>query len=381
MTYSQRTSLSLLIVALFVGHGALANPLETVEKMIQIEAQSPGGILLPTQSCVKLLTTNVPAPMEVEVYSVQDVMKAIEKLKINESSEKEHAGLIAFYENMVQRGGTRMLAGAPAREIFDTLEASAPNHQKVTADLRKMAALHRASGEPMQITPILLLGDPGVGKTHYAMQLAKGIGTRFELLAMGTSTAGWLVSGASSQWKGARAGLVATTLIDGWNANPLMVIDEIDKASGSDQYDPMGAFYPLMERESAQLFKDEYTEIRMDASNILWIATANDERAIPKPILNRMRVYVIPKLSPEEARVVAQEIYKGILEKHPKWQFDPLMSSDVLDVLSGTVPRVMKIAILDAFGNAFEENRRYLLPKDLDLKTATAKGPLGFTPQ
>ena len=63
------------------------------------------------------------------------------------------------------------------------------------------------------------------------------------------------------------------------------MLDEVDKAGGDHRYDPMGALYGLLERDTAVHFRDEFIDVDMDASHILWVATANNESAIPEPIL------------------------------------------------------------------------------------------------
>ena len=88
---------------------------------------------------------------------------------------------------------------------------------------------------------MLLLGPPGIGKTHFARHLAELLGTGMNLLPMSSMTAGWLLSGSSAQWKGARPGKVFEALVEGEYANPVIVVDEIDKASGDAQHDPLGA--------------------------------------------------------------------------------------------------------------------------------------------
>ena len=72
-----------------------------------------------------------------------------------------------------------------------------------------------------------------------------------------------------------------------------MVVDEIDKAGGEHAYDPLGALYGLLEHDTAGSFVDEFAEVPIDASQVIWVATANDGRAIPDPILNRMNVYEV----------------------------------------------------------------------------------------
>ena len=81
--------------------------------------------------------------------------------------------------------------------------------------------------------------------------------------------------------------------MDGAYANPVMVVDEIDKARSEHAYDPLGALYSLLEIDTAGAFTDEFAEVAIDASQVIWVATANDEREIAEPILNRMNVFEI----------------------------------------------------------------------------------------
>lgn len=81
-----------------------------------------------------------------------------------------------------------------------------------------------------------------------------------------------------------------------------MVVDEIDKARGEHAYDPLGALYSLLEHDTAQEFVDEFADVAVDASQIIWVATANDERSIPEPILNRVNVYNVQSATFEQAR-------------------------------------------------------------------------------
>ena len=110
---------------------------------------------------------------------------------------------------------------------------------------------------------------------------AQVLGTGFEFVSMSSLTAGWILSGASSQWKNARTGKVFDTLVMGSYANPVMVVDEIDKASSDGAYDPLGALYGLLEHDTAREFVDEFAEVPVDCSEIVWVATANDAARIP----------------------------------------------------------------------------------------------------
>jgi ATP-dependent Lon protease len=307
------------------------------------------------------------------IYSVAEVDRALE-----DGTASRNEGLKSWYDRMRELGGSRFIIKPSTASALDHVEEAAPNFREVIADLRKCLALAIAGEEAVQFTPLLLLGEPGVGKTHFAKQLARALGTGFEFVSMNSLTAGWILSGASAQWNHARPGMVARTLIRGDYANPVVALDEVDKAGGDHRYDPMGALYGLLERETAVHFRDEYIDVDIDASHILWVATANDESAIPDPILNRMNVYAIERPDAEGSRRIAQAVYQTILEQH-RWPFPAEPAEAVLDKLTGIPPRDMRKLLLDAFGTARMANRDHLAPEDIDLtKLCGRKAKLGF---
>jgi ATP-dependent Lon protease len=248
----------------------------------------------------------------------------------------------------------------------------------VLDDVRRQLALCQDSRDALEITPMLLLGPPGIGKTHFAREISQLLGTGLGFISMSSLTAGWVLSGASSQWKGARPGKVFETLVDGAYANPVMVVDEIDKARGEHAYDPLGALYSLLEHDTARCFTDEFAEVAIDASQVIWVATANDDRAIPDPILNRMNVYEVRSPDRDAARTIALRLYKGLRSEHD-WgrRFDEAPSDAVLERLAAMAPREMRRAWMTAFGNARLDGRATIEMADLPGASAR-RSPIGF---
>jgi ATP-dependent Lon protease len=259
-------------------------------------------------------------------------------------------------------------------KLFDEL----PNFSAVLEDIRKHLALCVDSEDSIELPPMLLLGAPGIGKTHFARKLAELLGTGYGFVPMSSLTAGWVLSGASSQWKNAKPGKVFDTFLNGEYANPVIVVDEIDKASGDGQYDPLGALYELLEVETAIRFVDEFVELPIDASGALWLATANDPARIPDPLLSRLSVYEIEAPDAEGATRIAGIIYREIRASHD-WgkPFPEQLAGAALDKLASLPPREMRRAIHAAFGTAKLAGREEVRPDDIQDPRAR-KQRIGF---
>jgi ATP-dependent Lon protease len=328
--------------------------------------------LVPQSSPLRL-----PVAQMRSVFQPGEVERKLAKLQ-DSSGPREHDNLRATYERMLERGPERFQVKPSGVPDMASLYDNLPNFTSVLDDVKRHVALAQDSRDGLEVTPMLLLGPPGIGKTHFAKQLADLLGTGMSLVPMSSMTAGWLLSGSSSQWKGARPGKVFEALVDGQYANPVIVIDEIDKASSDAQYDPLGALYSLLEHDTAQSFTDEFAEVAIDASQVIWITTANDERGIPEPILNRMNVFEVEAPSLEQARTIARNLYLGIRAAHGWGQrFDPTPCDDVLDWLATMPPREMRRALMTGFGNARLDGRDQIQAGDLPRANA-GKARIGF---
>lgn len=303
----------------------------------------------------------IPIARMRSVYRVDDVGRKLDKLP-----HKEHENLRSTYERMIELGPERFQVKPSGLPVMDHLYDDLPNFYQVLDDVKRQLALCEDSRDALEITPLLLLGPPGIGKTHFARELSQLLGTGMGFISMSSMTAGWVLSGASSQWKGARPGKVFETLVDGQYANPVMVVDEIDKSGGEHAYDPLGALYSLLEHDTAGSFIDEFAEVPIDASQVIWVATANDARGIPDPILNRMNVYEVQAPDRDAARRIATKLYASIRSSHD-WgsRFEEQPSADVLDRMSELAPREMRRAWMTAFGNAKLDRRSQVSTSDL----------------
>jgi len=326
-----------------------------------------------SQAMVPYSRNGMPIARMRSVYRIDDVGAKLDKLP-----QKDHENLRATYERMLEKGPDRFQVKPSGLPEMEHLYGELPNFHAVLDDVRRQLALCEDSRDALEITPLLLLGPPGVGKTHFARELSQLLGTGMGFVSMSSLTAGWVLSGASSQWKGARPGKVFETLVEGQYANPVMVVDEIDKAGGEHAYDPLGALYSLLEHDTAGHFTDEFAEVPVDASQVIWVATANDARAIPDPIMNRMNVYEVRTPDRDAARNIARRLYASIRGAH-NWgeRFEPEPGNETLDMLSEMAPREMRRAWMTGFGNAKLDRRDHILPRDLP-EAGHKRSAIGF---
>ncbi len=306
------------------------------------------------------------------LYDLGDVQGALERSR-GRSPELE-----AFYERMLGIGAERFVTTPSSTAALAPLAEDCPNFDEVVDDLTRYLGLAHAGDGGFNVMPILLLGDPGVGKTHFAKRLAKTMQTECELISMNALSAGFVITGSSASWKGAKCGKVAERLVRGQFANPVVVLDEVEKASGSSQSDPLAALYQLLEPETSRAFRDEFIDVEIDASQIFWVLTANSTDGIPSPLLNRMAVYEVPAPTPEQAAGIAQRIYAGLLRELHLGKFAPQLDGAVIDKLAGVSPRDMRKTLLDSLGYAVAAGRDQVMPADIRIKPGAAKARIGF---
>src|SRR5712692_6456325 len=301
------------------------------------------------------VSVTIPIAGFKDVYDVPTVEKALQEL-----SPGANEALRAVYEKMLRLGGQRFTVKPSALPAMQAMFDELPNFTAVLEDIRKHLALCIDSDDSIELPPMLLLG------------------TGFGFVPMSSLTAGWVLSGASSQWKNAKPGKVFDTFLNGDYANPVIVVDELDKASSDGQYDPLGALYELLEVETATRFVDEFVELPIDASGAVWLATANDASRIPEPLLNRLSVYEIEAPDAEGAARIAASIYREIRSAHD-WgrQFPEAPSAAALAKLASLPPREMRRAIHSAFGNAKLTDRAEVSADDIQ-DTRGRKARIGF---
>lgn len=252
----------------------------------------------------------------------------------------------------------RQLAVVTCLEAFRTLRSQFPHFIEVIDLLEASATGLEKLGMPFESPPILLSGEPGLGKTLFASELAKLTALPYFEISVATTTASFALSGGNIQWAEGSVGFIAKSLIDSAYANPLILIDEIDKASDDSRYNPLNPFYSLLETHSSKRFKDEALEIELDASRIIWVATANYLEQVPAPILSRMTVIDIKSPNSNQMVAIVNSIYSNFRNSKPYGKLlSPTIQENAMDKLRTKSPREAKLAIDQGCLKAICHNR------------------------
>jgi len=245
------------------------------------------------------------------LFNNQEVLQKLELAKHQRDSQE----LQVCLGKMQIKGGKSFLTPQPEGygSILYRLLKKYPHFKHVIEFLMQRMRLNALREYPVLDfgASILLDGPAGCGKTSFLSDLSQSFETEFVSISCAASTNHFDLTGLSAGWGNGRAGKLHDLLVNMGCANPVCLLDEIDKTNQEgEKQNFTGGLYGLLEKNNAKTFQDEYIGVKMDASRINWFATSNDISRLDTPLRDRFEVISVEAPDDNHMAQIIPQIFK-----------------------------------------------------------------------
>ncbi len=238
----------------------------------------------------------------------EKIGKEIKRFKILSSGSSESNVVRGYIETLLEMPWDKCSKdNVNIKNAEDILNRDHYGLEKAKERILEFLAVRTMIGSKGKSPIICLVGPPGTGKTSIAKSVAEALNKEYIRICLGGVRDEAEIRGHRKTYIGAMPGRIATGLKQAGVKNPLMLLDEIDKLGNDYKGDPSSALLEVLDAEQNSKFRDNYIELPIDLSQVLFIATANDINTIPRPLLDRMEVIEVSSYTLNEKEHIATE--------------------------------------------------------------------------
>lgn len=301
----------------------------------------------------------------IAVYDVLEPLKLVQDLKIRTPDRDAQKRNEALYQRVKPKGHRRAIAKPNLdSSYFKYLYQAFPHFSAVLDLVHEQLNFSELTGKPFLIPPILLGGDPGIGKTRFSQELAKAIGTVIRRLPFDNAQSGVSLLGSDRNWANTTYGSVFELVVLGRYANPIILLDEIDKAGKLREGHALASLHSLLEPITSERVRDISLDFEFNASRVIWVATANEPDRIPHSLRSRFEEFWIEQPTGSQALQMADVVALEVHDEMNLPGFQP-PAKQLVHYIAHLSAREQVQALKRAYASATVGGRKQVMLTDL----------------